>query len=113
MAKTNISEFMIENPVCVNPAMNVYEAAHEILTNQVSGVTVIDENGKLVGIRADEEPFEKETLIYIDPEECIDCGACVPECPVEAIFPEEEVPEHWQHYTDINAQWFLQTDGSN
>ncbi len=63
--------------------------------------------------RADEEPFEKETLIYIDPEECIDCGACVPECPVEAIFPEEEVPEHWQHYTDINAQWFLQTDGSN
>ncbi len=50
MAKTNISEFMIENPVCVNPAMNVYEAAHEILTNQVSGVTVIDENGKLVGM---------------------------------------------------------------
>lgn len=41
---------MIENPVCVNPAMNVYEAAHEILTNQVSGVTVIDENGKLVGM---------------------------------------------------------------
>ncbi len=60
--------------------------------------------------RADEEPFEKETLIYIDPEECIDCGACVPECPVEAIFPEDEVPEHWQHYSDINAQWFLQTD---
>ena len=50
MAKTNISEFMIENPVSVNPTMNVYEAAHEILTNQVSGVTVIDENGKLVGM---------------------------------------------------------------
>lgn len=41
---------MIENPICVNPAMNVYEAAHEILTNQVSGVTVVDENGKLVGM---------------------------------------------------------------
>lgn len=50
MAKTSISEFMIENPICVNPAMNVYEAAHEILTNQVSGVTVVDENGKLVGM---------------------------------------------------------------
>jgi CBS domain-containing protein len=50
MAKTNISEFMIENPVSVNPTMNVYEAAHEILTNQVSGVTVTDENGKLVGM---------------------------------------------------------------
>ena len=50
MAKTNISEFMIENPVSVSPSMNVYEAAHEILTNQVSGVAVIDENGKLAGM---------------------------------------------------------------
>lgn len=50
MAKTNISEFMIENPVSVSPKMNVYEAAHEILTNQVSGVTVVDEDGKLVGM---------------------------------------------------------------
>ena len=41
---------MIEDPVSVNPTMNVYEAAHEILTNQVSGVTVTDENGKLVGM---------------------------------------------------------------
>jgi CBS domain-containing protein len=50
MAKTNISEFMIENPVSVSPSMNVYDAAHEILTNQVSGVAVIDENGKLAGM---------------------------------------------------------------
>lgn len=50
MAKTSISEFMIDNPVSVRPSMNVYEAAHEILTNQVSGVTVVDENGKLVGM---------------------------------------------------------------
>jgi len=50
MAKTNISEFMIENPISVNHTMNVYEATHEILTNQVSGVNVIDENRKLVGM---------------------------------------------------------------
>jgi CBS domain-containing protein len=50
MAKTNISEFMIENPVSVSPSMNVYDAAHEILINQVSGVAVIDENGKLAGM---------------------------------------------------------------
>ena len=31
-------------------------------------------------------------MLYIDPDTCIDCGACVPECPYEAIFPEEEVP---------------------
>lgn len=32
-------------------------------------------------------------MLFIHPEECIDCGACEPECPVEAIFPEDEVPE--------------------
>jgi len=42
-------------------------------------------------------------MLVIDPEECIDCGACVPACPVEAIFPEDEVPEHWIDFTQINA----------
>ncbi len=56
--------------------------------------------------RTDEEKFDSEKMLYIDPEECIDCGACVPECPVEAIFPEEEVPEQWQEYIDINYQWY-------
>ena len=56
--------------------------------------------------RADEADFDPETQLYIDPEECIDCGACVPECPVEAIFPEEEVPEQWSEYIDINYKWF-------
>ncbi len=41
----------------------------------------------VLGIPEDEWP-----LLYIDPDTCIDCGACVPECPYEAIFPEEEVP---------------------
>ena len=38
------------------------------------------------------QPEEKWPWLYIDPDTCIDCGACVPECPYEAIFPEEEVP---------------------
>jgi ferredoxin len=38
----------------------------------------------------------------IDPEECIDCGACEPECPVEAIFPEDALPEKWQPLVRIN-----------
>jgi CBS domain-containing protein len=50
MAKTSISEFMVENPLSVLPSMNVYEAAHEILTNRVSGVTVVNETGQLVGM---------------------------------------------------------------
>lgn len=41
-------------------------------------------------------------MLYIHPEECIDCGACEPECPVEAIFPEDEVPDKWSKYTEYN-----------
>jgi ferredoxin len=44
-----------------------------------------------------------ETLLVINPETCIDCDACVPECPVEAIFPEDKVPEEWASYTQLNA----------
>jgi ferredoxin len=38
------------------------------------------------------KPVEEWPWYYIDPDTCIDCGACVPECPFEAIFPEDEVP---------------------
>jgi NAD-dependent dihydropyrimidine dehydrogenase PreA subunit len=41
--------------------------------------------------------------LVIDPEECIDCGACEPECPVEAIFPEDALPEKWEPFLGINA----------
>lgn len=44
--------------------------------------------------------------LYIHPSECIDCGACEPECPVEAIFPESEVPEKWKEYIDYNYAAF-------
>ena len=47
-----------------------------------------------------------DKLLYIDPEECIDCGACEPECPVEAIFEESEVPDEWSKYTKINYDYF-------
>jgi NAD-dependent dihydropyrimidine dehydrogenase PreA subunit len=45
-------------------------------------------------------------MLYIHPEECIDCGACEPECPVEAIFPEDEVPDKWEEYTKYNYEAF-------
>lgn len=51
------------------------------------------------------DPGYKMTL-YIHPSECIDCGACEPECPVEAIFPESEVPDKWKEYIDYNYQAF-------
>ena len=42
--------------------------------------------------------------LYINADTCIDCDACVPECPVEAIFAEDKVPEQWTDYTAINAE---------
>ena len=45
---------------------------------------------------------EFERMLVIDPEECIDCGACEPECPVEAIFPEDALPDKWEPFVKIN-----------
>ena len=52
--------------------------------------------------RKDEADFEGATQLYIHPDECIDCGACVPACPVEAIFALDEVPEKWKNYIEVN-----------
>jgi NAD-dependent dihydropyrimidine dehydrogenase PreA subunit len=49
---------------------------------------------------------DQDPMLYIDPEECIDCDGCVPVCPVEAIFPAEKIPAKWQHYVEINANYF-------
>lgn len=43
-------------------------------------------------------------MLYIDPVDCIDCEACVPECPVEAIFAEANVPAQWASFTPLNAE---------
>jgi ferredoxin len=43
-------------------------------------------------------------MLYIDPDECIDCGACVPECPVEAIYDETELPDDMKNWLQVNAE---------
>ena len=43
-------------------------------------------------------------FLVIDPDECIDCAVCIPECPVEAIFAEEDVPEEQREFIEINAE---------
>lgn len=48
---------------------------------------------------------EGENFLVIDPEECIDCGACHEECPVEAICEDSDVPEKWAHYVELNAKF--------
>ena len=56
--------------------------------------------------KKDEVDYEAVTQLYIDPIECIDCGACVPVCPVSAIFALDDLPKKWAHFTEMNAQYF-------
>ena len=53
--------------------------------------------------------YEGEQILFIHPDECIDCEACVPECPVEAIFTDENIPEQWADYTALNAEMATQS----
>jgi len=49
---------------------------------------------------------DDDNQLYINPNECIDCGLCEPECPVDAIFMEDEVPEKWQNFIQLNADHY-------
>lgn len=48
--------------------------------------------------------YQDEQMLYIDPRECIDCGACVSQCPVEAIYTDTDVPQQWTSYVQLNAE---------
>ena len=56
---------------------------------------------------------EGEPMLYIDPDECIDCGACEPECPVEAIFGEEDMPDDQDRFVEINTKYFELRDSAD
>lgn len=48
--------------------------------------------------------YHDDMQLYIDADHCIDCEACMPECPVEAIFPDTSVPERWAHFIHLNVE---------
>lgn len=50
--------------------------------------------------------FVSAPQLYIDPGECICCAACVPVCPANAILAEEDIPEKWKHFAQINADYY-------
>lgn len=52
------------------------------------------------------EEDQGEVMLFIHPDECIDCGACIPACPVSAIFIEEDIPQPWQGYIQKNRDYF-------
>ena len=61
--------------------------------------------------RPEAEAFGAAEQLYIDPAVCIDCGHCVDECPVRAIFLDRDLPEEWQYFEKINAGHFASGDG--
>lgn len=48
--------------------------------------------------------YQDDAMLYIDPRDCIDCEACLPECPVEAIYHEDNVPPQWRQFVTLNAE---------
>jgi len=56
--------------------------------------------------RKDEPKYAEATQLYIDPVNCIDCGACVPVCEANAIYVEAEVPENFAAFTAKNAEYY-------
>jgi ferredoxin len=54
----------------------------------------------------DEPDYDSVEMLYIDPEECIDCDACVEACPVDACFAEDQLPDEWQKYIQLNSDYY-------
>ncbi len=58
-----------------------------------------------------EADFASVEMLYIDPVECIDCGACIDECPVKAIFRDEDVPMEFTDFIERNAAYYRKASG--
>jgi ferredoxin len=56
--------------------------------------------------KKDEAGFEEIKQLFIDPEACIDCGACIPVCPTNSIFTLDELPADLQHFAAANAAYY-------
>ena len=53
----------------------------------------------------------KDRKLYIDPDECIDCGACEPACPQDAIFEKKKLPAHLREFAELDARWYRDPNG--
>jgi len=86
--------------VALRPGPSYLKAMTFVVTSNCKGCRFTD----CVAVCPVECFHGDDEMLYIDPEECIDCGACVPECPVEAIYDESQLPEDQQEWLKINAE---------
>ena len=54
----------------------------------------------------DEVDYDDAVQLHIDPEECIDCDACTEACPVDAIFAQDQLPDEWHRFVEVNSAYF-------
>lgn len=54
----------------------------------------------------EESNFLDVEMLYIDPDTCIDCALCVDECPVKAIFQQEDIPAEWNRFVQVNLDYY-------
>lgn len=74
------------------------------MTHVVTSACVDHKYQECVAVCPVEAFREADTYLIIDPDECIDCGACVPECPVDAIFADTDVPDEEEFWIDRNEE---------
>jgi len=82
--------------VICEPCINVKDKA----CTRVCPVDCIHE-----GVLTDDDGTSYD-MLFINPDECIDCGLCEPECPVNAIFADADVPTQWEKFTALNAKFY-------
>ncbi|MGD0093325.1 MAG: ferredoxin family protein [Planctomycetota bacterium] len=63
-----------------------------------------------LGLQPKPDKPDLTKMLIINPDECIDCGQCEPECPVSAALPAEDVPENEKKFIAINKNWFAGKD---
>ena len=101
----------IEGRPPFHPSVSFEERTKRLMTHTVCQPCYDCKYTDCVAVCPVECFYQDEKMLYIDPDDCIDCEACVPECPVEAIFAEANVPAQWTSFTPINAEKLRRPQG--
>ena len=80
----------------------MYHLTRRYVTHVVTDACVMHKYQDCVAVCPVEAFREHETYLVIDPDECIDCAACIPECPVGAIFADTDIPDDQEHWLERN-----------